>query len=284
MSTTHASMISTLGETASIKGMSGVNLAYSRAIAELVEKREIDEVGYESNLNTEMLIKISPDLIMMYGIGNESVGHINKMKEIGIKTMFNADYLETDPLGKAEWIKLFGELYCKRSIADSIFTAITNDYNSLKNFIHDNITHRPLTLLGLPFKDTWFVSPGNSFISALINDAGGEYLWKETQSNVSMPYSLESVYVKAVNADYWLNIGTVESALEISMLDRRLGNLKCFTNGHLYNNNNRVNRNGGNDFWESGAITPQVILKDIASILHPELFPEYVPYYYKKLK
>ena len=279
MSTTHASMISALGETATIKGMSGVNLVYSAEI----NKLEIDEIGYESNLNTEVLIKISPDLIMMYGIGNESLGHINKMREIGIKTMFNADYLEEKPLGKAEWIKLFGELYCKRHIADSIFTSIVNEYDSLKKYIHNNITHRPLTLLGLPFKDTWFVSPGNSFISALINDAGGEYLWKDTHSNVSMPYSLESVFIKAVNADYWLNIGTVENASEITMLDRRLGTLKSFTNGQLYNNNNRVTKNGGNDFWESGALSPQIILKDIASILHPELFPEYVPYYYKRL-
>ena len=283
MSTTHASMVSALGETATIKGMSGVNLAYSPAINELVEKHQIYEAGYESNLNTEVLIKISPDLVMMYGIDNESVGYINKIKEIGIKTMFNADYLEVDPLGKAEWIKLFGELYCKRDIADSIFISISNDYNSLKNFISDNITHRPLILLGLPFKDTWFISPGNSFISAMINDAGGEYLWKEIYSNASMPYGLESVFVRAVNADYWLNIGNVEKDSEISMFDKRLGNLKCFQSGNLYNNNKRVNKNGGNDFWESGSISPHIILKDIASILHPELFPEYIPYYYKKL-
>ena len=180
MSTTHASMISALGKTGSIKGLSGANLAYSQEITELVEQRQIEEVGYESNLNTEVLIKIFPDLVMMYGIGSESVGHINKMKEIGIKTMFNADYLEENPLGKAEWIKLFSELYCKRDIADSIFTSIANEYDSLKNFINHNITHRPLTLLGLPFKDTWFISPGNSFISAMIHDAGGEYLWKDT--------------------------------------------------------------------------------------------------------
>ena len=68
-----------------------------------------------------MILSISPDLVMMYGIGSESLGYIGKIKELGIKVMFNADYLETDPLGKAEWIKLFGALYCKESMADSIF-------------------------------------------------------------------------------------------------------------------------------------------------------------------
>ena len=283
MSTTHASMVAALGETASIRGMSGANLAYSAELLELVDKRLISEVGYESNLNTEVLINISPDLMMMYGVGNESVGHINKMKELGLKTMFNADYLETDPLGKTEWIKLFGELYCKRDIADSIYNAVARDYNHLRDSISKNISSRPLALLGLPFKDTWFVSPGNSFISKLIDDAGGEYLWKDTYSATSMPYGLESVFVKAVDADYWLNTGSAASLTEISMLDKRLENLKCFSNGNLYNNTNRISKHGGNDFWESGAVSPHIILKDIASIFHPELFPEYKPYFYRKL-
>ena len=74
-------------------------------------------------------------------------------------------------------------------------------------------------LLGLPFKDTWFISPGNSFISKLIADAGGDYLWKDTKSSVSMPFGLENVYMKALNADYWLNIGTVKTRNEISAVD-----------------------------------------------------------------
>ena len=84
-------------------------------------------------------------------------------------------------------------------------------YNNLKSFIAGNIVDKPKVLLGLPFKDTWFVSPGNSFISRLIADAGGQYLWKDTKSSVSMPFGLENVYLKAVNADYWLNIGTVQN-------------------------------------------------------------------------
>lgn len=284
MSTTHAGMISALGEAATIRGMSGTGLAYSPEIAGMVEKHHIAEVGYETNLDMETLIDISPDVVMMYGIGNESAGHINKMRETGIKTMFNADYLEEDPLGKAEWIKLFGELYCKRRMADSIFNAAAGSYNSLKNYIDSAANHRPPTLLGLPFRDTWFVSPGNSFMAKLVSDAGGQYLWNDTRSGSSMPMSLESVYVKAVNADYWLNTGTAERASDITSLDKRLAMLKSFSAGNLYNNNNRVNKNGGNDFWESGTISPHVILKDIASILHPELFQGYTPYYYRKLE
>lgn len=283
MSTTHLGMITALGESNSVTGISTAGLAYSNEIAGRVKKGMISEVGYETSLNHELIIKLSPDLVMMYGIGSESVGHVNKLNELGINIIFNGDYLETDPLAKAEWIKMFGALYCKEELADSIYNKEVNDYNAISSFVKENTEIKPVVLLGLPFKDTWFISPGNSFVSKLIEDAGGNYLWKNTNSSMSMPYGLENVYIAAMNADYWFNIGTVMSSGEISLVDKRLADLKCYRNRNLYNNNRRITESGGNDYWESGALWPHLILKDVASILHPGLFPEHELYYYRKI-
>jgi iron complex transport system substrate-binding protein len=283
MSTTHIAMISALGEENTIAGMSGNGFIFSGSLLRNIDKGMIEDVGFEANLNKELILKISPDLIMMYGIGSESAGYVGKIKELGVKIVFNADYLETDPLSKAEWIKLFGALYCKESLADSIYNSEVETYNKLKSYINQNISDRPKVLLGLPFKDTWYVSPGNSFISKLISDAGGNYLWQNTESSVSMPLGIENVYLCALNADYWLNIGSVNTRDEISLVDLRLEGLPCFKNGNLYNNNKRITANGGNDYWESGSLFPHVILKDMASILHPELFTDYELFYYKKI-
>ncbi|MCX6325236.1 MAG: ABC transporter substrate-binding protein [Bacteroidia bacterium] len=283
MSTTHIAMISALGEENTIWGVSGTGFIFSESLIKNVEKGLVEDVGYEANLNKELILKISPDLIMMYGIGSESAGYVGKIKELGVKVVFNADYLETDPLSKVEWIKLFGALYCKESLADSIYKSEVESYNKIKSYISQNISDRPKVLLGLPFKDTWYVSPGNSFISKLISDAGGNYLWQNTESSVSMPYGIENVYLSALAADYWLNIGSVNTKDEISMVDQRLEGLPCFKNGNLYNNNKRITAIGGNDYWESGNLYPHVILKDIASILHPELFIDNEFFYYKKI-
>jgi len=283
MSTTHLAMISALGEENTISGVSGTGFIFSGSLIKNVEKGMIEDVGYEANLNKELILKISPDLIMMYGIGSESAGYVGKIKELGVKVIFNADYLETDPLSKAEWIKLFGALYCKENLADSIYKSEVEAYNKIKSYISQNISHRPKVLLGLPFKDTWYVSPGNSFISKLIRDAGGNYLWQNTESSVSMPFGIENVYLRALTADYWLNIGSVNTKDEISMVDQRLTDLPCFKNGNLYNNNKRITVNGGNDYWESGSIYPHVILKDIASILHPDLFSDNELFFYRKI-
>ena len=188
------------------------------------------------------------------------------------------------PLGKAEWIKLFGALYCKEEIADSIFRSVEKEYLTLKNYIKSHTVKKPSVMLGLPFRDTWYISPGNSYISAMISDAGGRYLWEETHSPISMPTSLEKVYIKSLDADYWLNIGTVRSKDEITAVDARLSDMKCFRQGNLFNNNNRTNSAGGNDYWESGCINPHVLLLDLASIFHPECFGTHKLFYYKKVK
>ncbi len=283
MSTTHAAMIKSLDESKSLYGFSGTKFIFDTVFVGRVNKGIISEVGYEDNLNKEKIISISPDLVMIYGIGSESAGYVSKLKELGIKTLFNADYLETHPLGKAEWIKVFGALYNKKAMADSIYEGLEKKYLDLKKYIMKNIKDRPKVLLGLPFKDAWFISPGNSYISTLIEDAGGTYLWKETQSSVSMPFSIEKVFAEAVQADFWLNIGSVCSKEEIVSIDSRLKDLPCYQSGNLFNNNKRVNQNGGNDYWEGGCMSPDIILKDIASILHPDLFRGYKMVYYQKI-
>jgi iron complex transport system substrate-binding protein len=284
MSTTHTAMISALGEEASIAGVSGTGFVFSESLNVKIDDGFIKDVGYEASLNNELILKISPDLIMMYGIGGESAGYVNKIRELGVKVMFNADYLETDPLGKAEWIRLFGALYCKEMLADSIFRSEVERYEKLKDYIGTNISSRPEVLLGLPYKDTWYISPGNSYISRIISDAGGNYLWKDMESDISMPLGIENVYLQAMSADFWLNIGTVKKKYDIAAFDHRLASLPCFKNGNLFNNNNRMNLRGGNDYWENGTTHPHLVLKDIATILHPELFGDDELYFYRKIQ
>lgn len=283
MSTTHVAMITALRVENTIAGVSGTDFVFSESLNKDIQKGLVADVGYEGNLNKELILSISPDLIMMYGIGSESLSYVDKIKELGVKIMFNADYLETDPLSKAEWIKLFGALYCKEILADSIYNNEVEAYTKMKSLISQNISDRPKVMLGLPFNDTWYISPGNSFISKLIGDAGGYYIWQNTESLVSMPFGIENVYLNALTADYWLNIGSVNSKDEISMVDERLKDLPCFKKGNLYNKNKRITVTGGNDYWESGTVYPHLILKDIASILHPELFTDSELYFYRKI-
>jgi iron complex transport system substrate-binding protein len=115
MSTTHLAMISALGEAGTVTGFSGTGFIYGDDLRGLVEDGAIREIGYDDNLNKELIIKLHPDLIMVYGVGGESSGYVGKLKELGIKVVFNADYLEEDPLG-AEWIR-HGALIARNTTA-----------------------------------------------------------------------------------------------------------------------------------------------------------------------
>jgi iron complex transport system substrate-binding protein len=284
MSTTHLAMIAALGMDSTVAGVSGAGYIYDQGLSEKIKTGIIKDVGFEAGLNNEVIIKCNPDLLVMYGIGSESSGYVSKIRELGFTVMFDADYLETAPLGKAEWIKVFGALFCREEIADSIFTSICSSYDQLKELIEKNTPTKPGIILGMPYRDTWFVSPGNSYISMLIKDAGGSYLWQDTESSYSLPYNLESVYLRALKADYWINIGYVNSSREIASFDPRLTNIPAFSEGHLFNNNNRLSPGGGNDYWESGTMNPHIILKDLASIFHPGIFGDYKLYYYRKIE
>jgi iron complex transport system substrate-binding protein len=283
MSATHTAMVSALGAENTITGISGTSFIYSQSIRRRIEQGGIKDVGYESSLNNELILFMKPDLVMIYGIGSESAGYMGKIMETGIRVLINADYLETHPLGKAEWIKLFGALYCRDNLADSIFRKEEADYEAVKKIVSSGVSARPAVLLGMPYRDTWYISPGNSYISRLISDAGGNYLWSDTESMISMPFGIEGVYRKAMKADFWLNTGTAGSKEEIIAVDHRLGDLPCFRNGLIFNNINRMNSNGGNDYWESGSVHPHLILKDIATILHPDIFGNDEPWFYRQI-
>ncbi len=284
MSTTYIPMISALRVAESIKGVSGTNFIYDNEIRKMVSDGLIQDVGYEENLDKERIISIAPDLVVAYGVGSETAGYSNKLRELGIKVFFDADYLEETPLGRAEWIKMFGALYCLQDRADSIFENIESEYINLKLYIGNKVDSKPEVMLGLPWQNAWYITPGNSYLSNLIDDAGGNYIWKDITADYAMPMNIENVFVKAENAEYWLNTGDASSLSQIYAIDRRYAFMQPVINGNVYNNNKRISPGGGNDYWESGTIKPHIILKDIASIIHPELFDGYELFYYKKLE
>lgn len=283
MSATHVAMISALGMEHTIRGVSGINLIANSSVRQLAEKGLIVDVGYEGSLNREAILEMNPDLFMAYGVGSESAGYLTKLGELGINIMLNAEYLELEPLGKAEWIKVFGALYCLQEKADSIFRLESARYEAIKKMVAESTAEKPSVLLGLPWKDSWYISPGNSNISQLINDAGGNYLWKDVKSQTSMPLSLENVYMKALDANFWLNPGSAASLNDIAMIDRRLADLPPYIDGNVYNNTKLMTGTGANEYWERGSTYPSLILKDIATILHPEIFPGDTLIYYRRL-
>ncbi len=283
MSTTHLGFIQKLEEIESIVGISNVNLINNEKLKAQIDSGLVLDVGYEQNVNFELLLSLSPDLIMSYSIGSEFAGLENKLKEFDLNLCVNAEYLEQHPLGKAEWIKFVAMFYNKLNKANSIFKNIESEYLKLKNSIIE-IENRPTVLTGLPWKGTWFVSGGKSYVAKLISDAGGQFLWNTNQSHEAIGLSIESVYEIARNADIWINTGAANSLSEIENIDERLKLFSTWENKKVFNNNALQNPEGGNDYWEQGLVNPHIILSDLIQIFHNKQIADSMLVYYKNVE
>jgi iron complex transport system substrate-binding protein len=284
MSTTHTAMLRALDAAGIIVGISGTRLVYDSLILDAVAGGRIPDVGYESNLDKELIVSLKPDLLMAYGVGASSAEYLRKLAEMGVKVMYNADYLEEHPLARCEWIRVFGLLTGREEKADSLFREVSAAYLSLAEQVRAAAKVRPDVLLGAPWEDVWYVSPANSYTGRLISDAGGRYLFDDLTEPNSVPYSIEAVFRRATEADIWINPGTAESLNDIAVSDHRMTKLPVFTSGSIWNNRNRMTPSGGNDYWESAVVHPELLLKDIVSILHPELLPNHKQLYFRRLE
>ncbi len=283
LSTTHIPYIKALGETNSIIGLSGAGFVFDSTVYRRYSENEIVDVGYGQNINYEKIVSMKPDVIFAYGVGSEVVGFANRLKDLNIPVVIIAEYLESSPLGKAEWIKFISPFFCKKAEGDSIFKHIRDNYNELRNIV-DSANFKPKVMTGLPFKEQWWVPGGRSYLSNLINDAGAEYLWNENESEESFVVSVEEMIVKASNADFWVFTSGIKDLNGIVDFDQRFSIFKPFKNGNVFNSDKRLSHGGGHDIWESGVLAADVMLKDFICIFHPELLKNHQTLYYRKLE
>lgn len=283
LSTTHVAMIDQLGKGASIKGVSGTGFIYNSSLRNRIEDGDVKEVGYDQGLNYEAIVGLQPDVLFMYGVDGSVMATSQKLAELRVPVVFCGDYLEPHPLGKAEWIRFLSLFYDLEEHADRFFSEIDSVYNSYKS-LTNAIQNRPLVLTGLPWKDTWYMAGGESFAARLIRDAGGDYLWADNHSTQAVPLDLESVYARAIKAQIWINPGAATSLNELQNFDQRFTELEVIQNKMIFNNNKRLNLSGGNDYWESGTVRPDLVLADLIQVFHPDLLADHHLFYYRQLK
>lgn len=277
MSSTHIAILDALGAVDKIVGVSGKQYVSNPYIQ---QNPEIKDIGYEGNINYEVLLATQPDIVLLFSV-NGSSSMEPKLKELGIPFIYIGDYVEEDPLGKAEWIVPIAELIGTRDKGIEIFKKISVKYEALKDFVKTQELKEPKVMVNSPFGDSWFMPSTESYIAHLISDAGAEYIYKKNTGNISMPIDTEEALKLVSEADFWINSGTLSTKKELIDNFPKFANSQCVINGKVYNNNYRITSGGGNDCYESGAINPDIVLRDLIKIFHPELIEEDFVYYHQ---
>lgn len=282
MSSTHIAMLDVIGETARVVGVSGMDFISNDAVRS--RRDSIGDVGYDGNVNYELLLSLQPDIILLYGTNGAS-GMEPKLKELGIPYVYIGEYLENSALGKAEWIVAVAEIVGNRDEGIKAFSAIPVRYNAIREKAADCLKHssRPKVMINLPYGDSWFMAPTGSYLVRLIEDAGGDYIYKKNNSNESRPIDLEEAFMLVSASDKWINVGQTRSLDELRKNYPKFAATKPVLSGEVYNTTGRVAANGANDYWERGVVEPDVVLRDMVMIFHPELADSDLVYY-EKLK
>lgn len=281
-STTHIPLLDYLDETHSLVGFPTTDFISSEKMRKRIDAGAVTELGVDKGINLERLSMLKPDLLMGYTMSGD-YGQFKKMEELGVPVVLNAEYLEKHPLGRAEWIKFMGLFFGKEKEADAVFARIEKDYLETLS-LTNTLTDRPSVLSGIVYGDVWFMPGGENYAAKILKDAGCRYLWDDTDNHGFLELSFESVYQKAHQADLWIGVGSFSSLQEMENADHRYARFSPWINKQVYTYDARKGAKGGSEFLELGYLRPDLILKDLVKIAHPQVLPGHSLYFHRKLE
>jgi len=284
LSSMHVALADFLGASDLVVGVGSFKYVSAARVRQRIAAGQVYEVGQGKELNNELLVAHHPDLVMTTGWPGEGVDHFQTLRAAGVPVLINSEWVETTPLARAEWVKVLAALLNKEAVVNQKFDVVAREYQRLAA-LGRGAAKKPSVVVGLPFKDVWYVPDTDSYMAQFLRDAGATYHWDRTKApSGSLALSFEAVAPVALGADYWLQTGTLATKAALLAQDARYAAFAPVKTGRVFNNNLRTNAQGSNDYWESGAMHPDLILADLLHILHPELLPNWTLRYYRPLR
>ncbi len=281
LSTTHLAMLDRLELADRVVGVADAEMVYAPAIRARLAAGAAQAVGEGEALDTEALAVLRPDLVMLSSLGGTGQA-AQMLQQAGIPIVYNGDWAETTPLGRAEWLRFVAAFFDADSVAAAQVDALARRYARLAE-IGRAATPKPAVFVGSDFRGTWYAPGGGSYMATLIADAGGSYLWADTPETGSLSLGTEAVFARAQHADVWLNPGIWRTLADGQAQDTRYALFDAFVAGNVYNYDRRQSPGGGYDFFETGVVEPDVLLADLIRILHPSALPDHTLVYYRRL-
>lgn len=266
-----------------ITGVSSPEYIFSEKIHQIINQGKILNIGNEQKYDIEKILANKPDVIFTNYVPNFANTY-DILKKNGIELIFLDEFLEQDPLEKSKYLLLFGKLLGAEELAEKKYTLIRENYNKIQNLASQS-ANRPGVLCNEMYGSQWFLPGGKSFVANLIKDAGARYIMADNGESVAVPMSFEEVFVKAAQISYWINISPHKDRKELLTLNPNYAKMAVFKTGKLFMINNRE-KDRANDYFESGVVRCDLVLRDYFKIFHPEnkTFTDQPLVYMKELK
>lgn len=282
-STTHIPHLDLLGVSEKLIGFPQLDLISSKITRKLIKEGKVQDLGSGPSANPEMIIDLDPDWIMISTLGDD-LRYLELLKMAGIPAIINGEYVEQHPLGRAEWIKFTGVLLGKYEVAKVVFEQVEADYlqaMALANQIPK--IGKPSVLSGVMYQDIWYAPGSDSWGAQILKNAGGNYVFEDQAGTGSLQLNYEFVLEKAMESDFWIGSADFFSLEKMGQIEPRYKAIKAFKDGKVFTYTQKKGETGGLEYFELGYMRPDLILKDLMKILHPNLLPDYELYFYKQL-
>ena len=280
-STTHIPMLELLQVENKLVGFPNTDYVSSPKTRNLIANGFVKELGHEESINTELLLDLKPDLVVGFSL-NSNNKMFSVIEKLGIPVLLNGDWVEETPLGRAEWIKFFGVLFDKEKMADSIFNDIEKNYLEAKD-IASKATEKPTVISGGLFKDVWNLPAGDSFEAAFLKDANTNYLWKDSKGKGSLSLNIENVFEKGKDADLWISPSYYKTLEQLNDANVIYSKFVAFQSSNIFTYVNKQGEKGGILYFELAPARPDLVLKDLIKIAHPNLLKDYELNFYERL-
>lgn len=280
-STTEISNFELLGALDHIGATGATEYLSSTKALEHFKTKNVPAIANQSgDLDAEKIIASKPDLVFMAGMESDAYTVIEDAK---IPVVDDNAWLESTPLGRAEWLKFFAALTNTEAQANTEYDRIKTAYTDVKTKV-GRVATKPTVLAGSAYEGQWYVPGTDSYVAKYIEDAGGDYVMKQQAGTGSDPVDFEKVIAEGGQADIWINGQTSSpgwaTTADIIAADARLGELKAVKDGKVFNPMKQIGAGGGNNYWERGVIEPDKVLNDLAAAFHPDQYPGYESAYY----
>ena len=263
-SSVHNSLICELGAIDAIGGVCDPQYIYQQPLAARIAEGAVADCGNSMTPNLEKTIRLNPDAILLSPFENS--GNYGKLGELGIPIIECADYMETTPLGRAEWMKFYGLLFGRQEEASAIFDTTATEYEELRQSVAAR-AEKPRVLTDRIYGASWNVPAGHSTMGKFIEDAGGVNPFAYIDKSGSAPLSGEQVLHKAGDADIWLIRYSESQDMPLSRLEADnpiYPRIKAFGTGNVYGCNTSQRH-----YYEEIPFHPQWLLQDLIQIFHP---------------
>ena len=260
-SAVHSSVLTELGAGNAIKGVCDAQYFNDSIIDSKIESGDIVDCGNSMQPTIEKVISMKPDAIMLSPYQDASYGQIAKLN---VPIIECADYMEYTPLGRAEWIKFYGELVGQPQVADSIYKTVVNKYNKIKDRVSSTGETRPLVLTENIISGIWNVPGGKSYMAQFIKDAGGDYPWSDDSHTGSLTLDFNQVLAKAQQASIWLiKAPAIHSLSDLKNSYSLNDKFRAYELGNVY-----VCDTDNTHFFDRFPFHPELLLEEYYQIFH----------------